>query len=295
MITSQQLKEAGYYASDLLVAQLNAVLLTRPTSGAFLYGPAGSGKTFLAETVSSVIGAKQFFYQVTPGTREDDLIEKLLPDENTNSGIKKYPGVLLQAAEASHSEKVVLIVDEWDKTRPSADAFLLDFLQSGRINWPGVSVQANLANLTVFLTLNDERELSEPLTRRLPLIRCEAPSIGVVQEALASYKENPIVGKALEIYSKSLKADLSRPVTIQELKQFMDSHTIDMDLEARMKLFIFKDEESFNVISGVKVDTSHNDESISSSYEEDIDYQRWLVWQILCPLPTLRIFALSSH
>ena len=74
---------------------------------------------------------------------------------------------MIQAVRATRTARfaqrpVILVLDEWDKTRPSADSFLLDFLQTGRVNFSGRVYTADLARLMVFLTFNVERELSEP-------------------------------------------------------------------------------------------------------------------------------------
>ena len=70
------------------------------------------------------------------------------------------PGVLLEASQMSHEKPVVLMLDEWDKTRPS-DGFFLDFLQYGKLSIPGMSVQANLDNMLIFFTANDDRTFHE--------------------------------------------------------------------------------------------------------------------------------------
>jgi len=152
----------------------------------------------------------------------------------------------LEAARLSHKGRVVLLLDEWDKTRPSADAFLLDFLQEGRIRW-GVKEKARLENLVVFLTSNGERELSEPLLRRLPVIGMKPHSPTEIARMLEeTHPGHPFMGPAVRLYEAGLLAWergwSPRPVTIQELRQLLDAVTLDpsADWGALIDVFIAK-------------------------------------------------------
>lgn len=137
-----------------------------------LCGPAGVGKTMTTKTIAEMWGAKYVFIQCTPNMSENELLYSIIPTEETKSGVKIVEGKIVEATKNSLNNKTVLVLDEWDKTRPSADAFLLDFLQNCRISWrlDGSVIEGNTANLVVFLTSNGERELSEPLLRRLIVI-----------------------------------------------------------------------------------------------------------------------------
>ena len=64
------LNEEGYLCDEKLASAVEACLSTRPTAGAFLFGPAGSGKTFLPESLAKVLGRELIFYQCFPGSRE---------------------------------------------------------------------------------------------------------------------------------------------------------------------------------------------------------------------------------
>ena len=80
----------------------------------------------------------------------DEFVRKHVPDENTKSGIKSIDAELLRAVQESQESKVILLLDEWDKTRISSDSYFLDFLQTGRISVSGQKYQANLDNLIIF-------------------------------------------------------------------------------------------------------------------------------------------------
>ena len=236
----KKLLTVGYRVTDELERQVLTALETRPCPGSFLSGPAGAGKTFLAESVAQVQERNTFFFQAFPGCRKEELFQTILPDAGQPSGFRTLAGVLPQAAEASHSGSTALILDEWDKTHPSTDAFLLDFLQTGRISVPGSEVRATQQNLAVFVTLNDERELSEPLLRRLPMIELRPPPAGLVAQALGdTHAGHRYLAAAVTLYRRSLLVTLSKPVTIQESRQLLDAITL-LGPEADWNLLVFQ-------------------------------------------------------
>jgi len=212
---------------------LKLALGAKPTPGAILVGPPGVGKTYFAQEAASALKAPLVVQQMTPGAREEELILKLLPAPDGK--VVAHEGALLEAARLSHKGRVVLLLDEWDKTRPSADAFLLDFLQEGRIRW-GVREVAELSNLVVFLTSNGERELSEPLLRRLPVIEMRPHTPGGVARLLEeSHPNHPFLGPAVRLYEAGLLAWergwSPRPVTLQELRQLLDAVALDPEAD----------------------------------------------------------------
>lgn len=221
------LNQFGYICDYPLAVQTYAALNTKPMGGAFLFGQAGTGKTFLPEVLTTILDTEQYFYQCFPGTREDDLLVQMLPDENTVSGIALFDGEILKAIQASHNKKpVILILDEWDKTRPSADSFLLDFLQHGRVNHANKIAQANMENLYIFITMNDERELSEPLLRRLPKIDFALMHPQRVKEALLqTHDEHGQLENVITLYRRCVMAGMDKPATVQELRQLLDAIT----------------------------------------------------------------------
>lgn len=252
------LNHNGYLCSSRFEKQVEACLNNRPVAGAFLFGNAGTGKTYLAETLCKIEKAEKYFMQMFPGSREDDLLLKLIPDENSKSGIKLHDGVLIQAVKAlqNSSDKIVyIILDEWDKTRPSADSFLLDFLQSGRINYNSyhyILSDSELARLKIFITMNDERELSEPLLRRLPVLHFEYLSAQQVKSALEmTHKENDYVENVVILYQKTIAAGLPKPATIQELRQLLDAISLlgnEADWDTLVFQFVTKTVENHNLL-----------------------------------------------
>lgn len=251
-----KLNEAGYICNEPFAAAVRAALDTKPVAGAFLFGPIGTGKSYLPEILSGTLDADYWFYQCFPGTREEDLLMKMLPNENTISGIGLHEGVMLKAVASTckkDSDKpVILVLDEWDKTRPSADSFLLDFLQTGRVNFSGREYTANLGRLIVFLTLNVEREISEPLLRRLPKIDFQPLSPSLVYKALQlTHRGHKYLHNAVVLYERCLTANLPKPATIQELRQLLDG--IDSlgqyaDWDSLVYQFVTKTDENHELL-----------------------------------------------
>ncbi|MCS7127641.1 MAG: MoxR family ATPase, partial [Thaumarchaeota archaeon] len=166
------LEARGLYYPAPVTRTLAALLKMNPHAvrAVLLRGPAGVGKTALTYAIAELLSADYIYYQATLSTSEDDLMYKLLPSEQTRSGVEKVLGPLPEALLRSRENVVVLVLDEYDKTRPSADALLLDFLQHARLS-VRMSAEERIItgrkeNLIVFLTSNDEREFSEPLFRR---------------------------------------------------------------------------------------------------------------------------------
>lgn len=246
------LNSAGYICDMPLATKVFMSLNTDPVAGGMLKGPSGAGKTWLTEMLANVLGAEYFYRQCNPETREGQLLLDLWPDEDTKSGIKKIEGPITKAVRASHEQPTILCIDEWDKTKPSADAFLLDFLQYGRIVTGDINMRANLDNLIVFVTLNDERDLSEPLRRRMPFIEFSDPHPSLVKQALIqSHGANPYIPSLVELYIRGTMSNMDKPVTIHELRQVLDQAIAlgdQADWNMLVRQFISKNERNHQML-----------------------------------------------
>lgn len=185
-----QLIDSGYNITDR-----NAVLTAflslkdmgeKHVSAMLLDGPPGTGKTYLAEKLANVIDAEILFFQFYRGAGKEELlydldISRIIQGMSGSYVPKDFGeicslGILPKAAHISQEKKCILVLDEFDKSHPSTDAFLLDFLQYGRLSIPHIGeLKVNTSNLMVVLTKNDERELSEPLLRRCRIVRMSFP------------------------------------------------------------------------------------------------------------------------
>ena len=192
----KMVEDIGYYATDeLLNDAYNALVLFESNSvdqGQDIYaicleGPPGAGKTEFAKTYTQISNllfknVELVDYQCDATTGKTELFE----DINISAAIKgdaehvNIPGKLIEAIKmVNQGKRVVLFIDEYDKAREETDAFLLQFLQSGKINSTqhgDLSVKDEYkSNLQVILCKNDMREeLSGPLSRRIRIIRLES-------------------------------------------------------------------------------------------------------------------------
>ena len=222
------LTDAGYLCTRQFAAQVSASINNKPVAGAFLYGPAGTGKSYLPMIISQITGHKMFFFQCAPGTKEDDLLMKLWPDETTASGVKVSPGAVYEAAEASHKKK-------------------------GRISIPAKQTTAKFENMMVFFTANDERQFHEAFYRRFPKIDMTPLSPKLVRQALQlTHAENPYIDTMVMLYKRTLAAQLPKAATIQELRQLMDAIDHlgeDADWNTLVYQFVTKTEENHQLLA----------------------------------------------
>ena len=231
MISFKEVKDKieamGYYATnELLYDTYNALALfnnsgINPGQDIFaicLEGPPGAGKTEFAKTYTKL--SNELFknvelvdYQCDATTGKTELFE----DINISAAIRgdadnvNIPGKLIEAIKKVNSGKrVVLFIDEYDKAREETDAFLLQFLQSGKINSTqhgDLEIKDEYkGKLQVILCKNDMREeLSGPLSRRIRIIRLDymKPTLfyKVAHRLLIDEKENPVNDGLLNLVS----------------------------------------------------------------------------------------------
>jgi hypothetical protein len=273
----KSLNEEGYICNVDFAALVTSAIKSKPVGGAFLYGPAGTGKSYLPMVLSKVLNLDMYFFQCSAGTREDDLVLKMMPSENTKSGIEIKKSTVFQAAESSLSGKVLLVLDEWDKTRPTADGFFLDFLQYGRLSIPGENIKANLDNMTIFFTANDEREFHEALLRRFPKIDINPLEPSLVMSALKqTHGNHPHLASSIKLYETAVMSGMSKPATIQEIRQLLDAITLlgdGSDWNSLVYQYITKTPENHELLrkaEGTIFRSKKNIKNLNhSSYQDD--------------------------
>ncbi|MGC8773285.1 MAG: AAA family ATPase [Conexivisphaera sp.] len=239
-----------------------------------LRGPAGVGKTYLTKQISECLGGEYIFFQATLNTSEDDLLYKYVPDISTPAGVRITYGPLPKALQESRARTTVLAIDEFDKTRPSADALLLDYLQSARVSlYLGGEedvIEGRKENLIVLLTSNDFREFSEPLMRRLITIDMKPLPPEEVERLLRErFSDEKIISVLMSIYRAGLRARLKKPVTLQELAQAgqMMLSAPSVPINEVIYAFVAKDPEDFTSLQEALERLPEGDES--SGYEEN--------------------------
>jgi len=228
----------------LIYAGINAARRSKTVPAFLLRGPPGAGKTMITQVIADYFNANYVFIQTTLNITEDELIYKYVPSEQTKSGVRIQYGPLPDALVKSREKVTVLTIDEFDKTRPSADALLLDYLQNARVSFriddKEDVITGNKDNLIVFITSNDNREFSEPLLRRVITINFRLPDPKDVEKLLRKHFDDEKIIKTLTtIYIAGLNTELTKPITIQELIQLGHAMTVMPDVDFNQLLLSF--------------------------------------------------------
>lgn len=204
------MKNAGYLPFDLnslfsaYVTILDMLEKTKgdPLATLILDGPPGVGKSFMAKAFAEVMKASYLQYNCHPESSAEELavdINIIIP-VLANSGMLTHEptpeelilvGRLLQAIQASQTQRVVFLSDEQDKARSVVDALLLGVLQDGYMfvngigeNYRAKQVFSDPGNLIVVITKNDERDLHPALLRRGRVIYMDYPPRSVEAQLL---------------------------------------------------------------------------------------------------------------
>ena len=232
-ILNEVLNKLGLILAPVLVKILS-LMYKQAENGtmipcALLRGLPGAGKTSTAEAFALAVDARKFFYQCNPGTGFDQLIGQ----PNLGAVLRQdascciADGILIQAAKAAVSgQDVVLILDEIDKSSPEVDSYLLDFLQSRRIhdsNMEEIVIPSDV-KFWVFLTSNDERDLSDALMRRVRRVTVDRPSRSTVAKVLGIQEDAAL----LDVWC------LTEKLAISQLRNYLedggDPQNLDLDI-----------------------------------------------------------------
>lgn len=145
-----------------------------------IFGEPGAGKTSFGKYCAEVLGSEYIFAPCYEGVGAEQLVYNwdlgILVDAMTDADVKgrhaMKDGYLLQALKLSNTKKVLLLIDEIDKAKPSVDTFLLSFLQECMLNDPLTGpVKGKKENIFIIFTSNKKRDLEDALDRRFTMIR----------------------------------------------------------------------------------------------------------------------------
>ena len=182
------------YLSDEGIAGV-VYLADRLQKPILVEGPAGTGKTQLAKSVSEVLGTRLIRLQCYEGLDEAKALyewnykKQLLRIQSDRGDEHDWAGVsddifsdeflltrpLLEAISAP--DPVVLLIDEVDRLEVETEALLLEVLSDYQVSIPELgTIEAKQIPL-VFLTSNNTRELSEALKRRCLYLHVDYPDL----------------------------------------------------------------------------------------------------------------------
>lgn len=182
------------YLSDEGIAGV-VYLADRLQKPILVEGPAGTGKTQLAKSVSEITGARLIRLQCYEGLDEAKALyewnykKQLLRIQAEGGSDEDWTDLsddifsdeflltrpLLEAIRAD--EPVVLLIDEVDRVEVETEALLLEILSDYQVSIPELgTIEAKQIPL-VFLTSNNTRELSEALKRRCLYLHVDYPDM----------------------------------------------------------------------------------------------------------------------
>jgi MoxR-like ATPase len=192
------LARVDYLADDSIAGVV--YLADRLSKPVLVEGPAGTGKTQLAKSVSELTGARLIRLQCYEGLDESKALyewnyrKQLLRIQAGEHGKGELDGPswkeleedifsedflltrpLLEAIRST--EPVVLLVDEVDRVELETEALLLEILSEYQVSIPELGTVRATQLPMVFLTSNNTRELSEALKRRCLYLHIDYPDL----------------------------------------------------------------------------------------------------------------------
>ena len=266
-LTVQDFEDSGYFADQELVDIVNASLyLKKPI---LIEGPAGTGKTYLAKTLSKIFNTQLIRLQCHEGIDEDKALyewnyKKQLLSIQTEQDSKNLfteefliERPILQSLRSE--EKSIFLVDEIDRSDEEFEALLLEVLAENQVSIPELgTITSKNDNLTV-LTSNATRELSEALRRRCLYFYLDYPSVDIETKVILNNVENIDEEKAkkFSIFSNFVRSlGLNKPPSLIESVEWVKYNHIN-------------DEESLNSNIGILIKDIEDQKIYIDKIKED--------------------------
>ena len=191
-LTIDSLEKENYFATQDLVDVVNAaIFLNKPL---LIEGPAGTGKTFLAKTLSSLLNLELIRLQCHEGIDEDKAVyewnykKQLLSiqsnEKDENLFDEKYLIKRPILSALTSEENSLFLIDEIDRSDEEFEALLLEILAENQITIPEFGTINGNENRATILTSNSTRELSDALRRRCIYYYLDFPSIDIETKVL---------------------------------------------------------------------------------------------------------------
>ena len=266
-LTVKDFENNGYFADQELVDIVNASLyLKKPI---LIEGPAGTGKTYLAKTLSKIFNTQLIRLQCHEGIDEDKALyewnyKKQLLSIQTEQDSKNLfteefliERPILQSLRSD--EKSIFLVDEIDRSDEEFEALLLEVLAENQVSIPELgTITSKNDNLTV-LTSNATRELSEALRRRCLYFYLDYPSVDIETKVILNNVENIDEEKAkkFSIFSNFVRSlGLNKPPSLIESVEWVKYNHLN-------------DEESLNSNIGILIKDIEDQKIYLEKIKED--------------------------
>tara|TARA_A100001011_G_scaffold187266_1_gene195829 strand:- start:1117 stop:1947 length:831 start_codon:yes stop_codon:yes gene_type:complete len=266
-LTVQDFEDNGYFANQELVDIVNASLyLKKPI---LIEGPAGTGKTYLAKTLSKIFNTQLIRLQCHEGIDEDKALyewnyKKQLLSIQTEQDSKNLfteefliERPILQSLRSD--KKSIFLVDEIDRSDEEFEALLLEVLAENQVSIPELgTITSKNDNLTV-LTSNATRELSEALRRRCLYFYLDYPSVDIETKVILNNVENIDEEKAkkFSIFSNFVRSlGLNKPPSLIESVEWVKYNHLN-------------DEESLNSNIGILIKDIEDQKIYLDKIKED--------------------------